>query len=361
MYKRIGIVTGGGDAQGTNAVIEACVTYGVKRHIKFFGFLRSWEGVYDNDYIELSSTTVKGIGSMGGTILKTSNRGKFASKSGNEGKKIKIDKELIDKVVKNYHRLNLDGIILIGGDGTLSGALQFMDRGINIIGIPKTIDNDITNTDQSFGFSSAVNIVVDAIDKVRTSAESHDRVMVIETMGRYSGWIALHSGLASGADVILLPEFDFDYNALVRFLKWKKHIGRDYSIIVVSEGAKATNGDVISDKNIKKGEIKLGGISQEIINQINKLAPNQFDLRNLVLGHLQRGGSPDSMDRILAKSYGIKAIDLILDKRYGYMVSLNDNNIVEVPITEAINMLKKVTINSHVYQTAKKLGIFMGV
>lgn len=359
MFKKIGIINSGGDVQGLNAVIASAVIYGSKLNYKFIGFIKGWEGLLDMDYIELDTANVRGISHVGGTILHSVNKGRFAGKAGIDGSKNKIPDDILQLAIDNFHKLELHALIVIGGDGTLSGAIQLSEKGVNIVGVPKTIDNDLNSTDQTFGFSTAVNVAVEALDRIHTTATSHDRVMIVETMGRHAGWIALHSGLAGGADAILLPEFDFHYDELIKFLRWRKTIGRNYSIIVVSEGAKAIHEEV-SGENTGAPEIKLGGISEHIMKKINEMAPGEFEIRNVVLGHIQRGGTPDAEDRILAKSYGAAAVDAINNEEFGCMIALKDNKLIQIPLIHAVDNLKLVNQDSIAYQTAKRLGVFMG-
>lgn len=356
----IGIINSGGDAQGLNAVIAAVVHYGLKSDYKFFGFLRGWEGLLDMSFIELNADNVRGISHLGGTILHTVNKGRFSGKVG-LGELNKIPLDILQLAKSNLVKMNIDALVVIGGDGTLSGAMQLADLGVNIIGVPKTIDNDLKYTDQTFGFNTVVSIVVDALDKLHTTAASHDRVMIVETMGRHVGWIGLYSGLAGGAHIILIPEITFDYERLVEYLRKRKSTGNNYTIIVVSEGAKALdNISVVNDMQSNSSEVKLGGVSEQIIYNIEKLAPQEFELRNVILGHVQRGGSPNAEDRILAKAYGVAAIDAIQAQKFGHMVCIVNGQISTVPITDAVESLKVVTKDSLAYQTAIKTGIYFG-
>lgn len=359
MFKKVGIINSGGDVQGLNAVIASAVIYGSKLNYKFIGFIKGWEGLLDLDYMELDTNSVRGISHVGGTILHSVNKGRFAGKAGNDGSMNKIPDEIINLAIENMKKLDLHALLVIGGDGTLGGAIQLVEKGVNIVAVPKTIDNDLNSTDQTFGFSTAVNVAVEALDRIHTTATSHDRVMIVETMGRHVGWIALHSGLAGGADAILLPEFDFKYEDLIKFLRWRKTIGRNYSIVVVSEGAKAVN-EQVSATNIGAPEVKLGGISDHIMKKLNEMAPNEFEIRNVVLGHIQRGGTPNAEDRILAKSYGSAAIDALQKEHFGTMIALKENKLVEIPLKDAVDKLKAVTPDAMAYQTAKKLGVFLG-
>lgn len=359
--KKIGIINSGGDTQAINAVIASIVRYGVTKDFKFVGFIKGWEGILDMEYMDLGVEQIRGISHLGGTILHSVNKGRFAGKGGSEGDFNKIPDEILDLAQKNLETLKIDTLIVIGGDGTLSGALQLVDRGINIVGVPKTIDNDLDFVDMTFGFSSAVDIAVEALDRIHTTAVSHDRVMFVETMGRHVGWIPLHAGLAGGADAILIPEIEFDYKELVRYLGWRKKIGRNYSVVVVSEGAKAKNEAVSTKENVDgKPEVRLGGISDQIMQRIEELAPGEFEMRNVVLGHTQRGGSPNAEDRVLAKSYGVAAVDAVLNKKFGEMICYRAGKMETISIAKAVEHLKKVTKDNLVFDTAKKLGVYFG-
>lgn len=359
MFKKIGILSGGGDVQGINAVIASSVSYGTKHNYKFVGFEKGMEGVLDMKYIELDSNSVRGISHEGGTILHSVNKGRFNAKKG-VGDENAIDPDILELARSNIEKLELEALIVIGGDGTLTGAKQLGNLGVNIIGVPKTIDNDLESTDQTFGFSTAVSVAVDALDRIHTTAASHDRVMFVETMGRHAGWIALHAGLAGGADAILLPEFEFSYEGLIKFLRWRKTVGRYYSVVVVAEGAHAMAENLVADTSDQTAEMHLGGISDQIMKKVEKMAPGEFEMRNVVLGHIQRGGSPNAEDRNLAKTYGVSAIDAVMQGKFGHMVALQNGEIKFVPIEEAVEKLKLVTEDSIEFQTCKKLGVFLG-
>lgn len=361
MVKKIGILTGGGDVQALNSVIAAVVKAGIPLGYDFIGFEKSWEGVLTPmQYRPLELKDVRGISHIGGTILKTVNKGRFAGKAGAHGEINKIDDALIEEARGNLELIGCEALVVIGGDGTLSGAAQLAEKGVKIIGVPKTIDNDIDSTDKTFGFSSAVEIAVEALDRVHTTATSHDRVIIVETMGRNAGWIALYAGLAGGADVILIPEIEFDYNVIVEFLRKRKTTGYRSAMIAVAEGAKAKNEDVVSIVDPSKPEVQLGGISVEMMKRIEQLAPGEFELRNVVLGHVQRGGIPDADDRMLAKAYGVAAIDAVKNEQWGTMVSLRNNKIITVPLQEAISKLKKVTREDLMFHTAQEMGVCFG-
>lgn len=360
---KIGILNGGGDVQPLNAVISSIVKSGVHDGHEFIGFEKGWEGVLSPMlYRTLDQKAVRGISHVGGTILGTVNKGRFAAKVG-AGDKNKIDDEILNQARANLEKVGVEALIVIGGDGTLSGALQLAEKGVNIVGVPKTIDNDLKSTDKTFGFSTAVDIATEALDRIHTTATSHDRVIFVEVMGRHAGWIALNSGLAGGADMILLPEMPFDYKKIVEFLRMRKETGYRSSVVVVAEGATSKEGFFVTlepAESTQKQEIKLGGISNTIIHNIEKMAPGEFELRNTVLGHVQRGGTPNSEDRILAKQYGVAAMEAAVNGDYGKMVSIRDGKIVLVPIAEAVAQLKLVTPDCLEVHTAKKIGVFFG-
>jgi 6-phosphofructokinase len=358
---KIGIVNSGGDVQGLNAVIASAVNYGTSKGHTFVGFNKGWEGILDLKHFDLTKDKVRGISHLGGTILHSVNKGRFAGKAGSKGGVNAIPDEILDLAKTNLEKLDVGALIVIGGDGTLSAANQLYKKGVKIIGVPKTIDNDLKGTDQTFGFSTAVDVVVEALDRIHTTAVSHDRVFFIETMGRHAGWIALHAGLAGGADAILLPEIKFSYAKLIEFLRKRKNSGRNYSIVVVAEGATAVNEDLALLENTgDRPEIRLGGISDQIMHKIDEISPSEFEMRNVVLGHIQRGGTPNAEDRILSKTYGVAAIDAISAKKYGHMVTYVARQTNFVSIAEAVGDLKLVEDLTPELQTAKKIGVFLG-
>lgn len=302
--KKIAIVNGGGDCAGINAVISSVVKTGVPLGYEFLGFEKGWEGMLTPvNYQPLTLHSVKNISYLGGTILHTTNHGRFGAKSA-EGQDQKIPDDVLQEAKGHLDELGIGGVIAIGGDGTLSGALQLAPLGVNIVGVPKSIDNDLSSTDVTFGFNTAVGIAVDAIDKIQTTAYSHDRTMFVECMGRHAGWITLFSGLAGGADAILLPEFPFSIEKFIDFLRKRKENHKYATIVAVSEGMKLDNA-YVGEEFYKGSEIKLGGVSLKLMQLVEKMAPEEFEMRNVVLGHIQRGGSPNAQDRILAKEYGV--------------------------------------------------------
>ena len=358
--KRIGIINSGGDCSGMNAVISSLVKTGLTSgEYEFIGFRKGWEGLLNPiTYVDLNYNAIKGISHLGGTILGTVNKGRFAGKVGADSK-FSIPTEILHEAKQNYEDLGLEALVVIGGDGTLSAAVQLKAIGVNIVGIPKSIDNDLLATDMTFGFGSAVNTITDALEHIDSTANSHDRVMVIETMGRYSGWLALYGGLGGGAQVILIPEIPFDITKVVEFLNKRKTYGLNATMIVVAEGAKEKGGNVISKSQTTEAD-RLGGISEFVMKRIDDIAPGEFEMRNVVLGHLQRGGSPTPMDKILSYRYGVRAMEAITNKEYGKMVCLKGNHIVTVDIEKAVKGLKKVSPKSELVKAAKNIGISFG-
>jgi 6-phosphofructokinase 1 len=328
---RIGVLTGGGDCPGLNAVIRAVVRKGEGVHgDAVVGFRHGWRGVLDGEVVELTIATTRGILHRGGTILGTSRTNPYKSDDG------------LARVLATLEREHIDGLIAIGGEDTLGVAARLADDGVHVIGVPKTIDNDLSGTDVTFGFDTAVQIASDAIDRLHTTAESHDRVLVVEVMGRHAGWIALHSGLAGGADVILVPERPFDLDELCSRLQHRHTRGANFSIVVVAEGAVPASGTMATlDAGVDEfGHVRLGGIGNALAPELE--ARTGFETRVVVLGHLLRGGTPTAFDRILATRFGLAAIDAAHDDVSGVMVGLRGTDIVRVPIVEAVRELKTV-------------------
>lgn len=355
--KKIGILNSGGDCPGLNAVIASVVKLGTLMGYEFVGFERGWEGILNPPtYMVLDTENVKGISYLGGTMLKTASKGRFAGKVGT-GEKNKIPDEILDEAKSNLESLGVDGLIVIGGDGTLSGALQLAKRGVKIVGVPKTIDNDLMATDKTFGFSSAVDVVVDALDKIHTTATSHERTFIVECMGRSAGWIALSAGLAGGANAILMPEFDFSTDDLIKHMHRRLEKQRRSTIIVIAEGAKVEGGSVHSGSG--SSEVRYTGVSEALMNEIVNRAPGEFELRNVVLGHTQRGGTPNAEDRTLSKRYGVAAMDAYDNGKFGQMVCLKNNAIETCSLDFATSGIKQVTEERYEYYVANRLGIFM--
>lgn len=329
---KIGILTGGGDCPGLNAVIRAIVRKGIFHYQdEFVGYLEGWRGVMENMTRRLDLEAVKGILPQGGTILRTSRTNPTKREGG------------LDTCLKNLKQNGIEALIALGGDDTQSVSKALFDRGFKLVAVPKTIDNDLSGTDLCFGFDTAVSIATEAIDRVHTTAEAHNRVIVVEVMGRDSGWIAIYSGVAGGADVILIPEKPFDVDEVAETLKRRHDRGRYFSIVVVAEGAKLAS-NVISDERRKTdefGHVRLGGIGTLLAAEIEKRTG--FETRAVVLGHTQRGGSPTAFDRMLATRYGVHAIDLVHQGKFGCMVSLKGNDIRSVPIADAIARTRYVS------------------
>ena len=334
--KTIGILTGGGDCPGLNAVIRAVVRKGITAYrYRFRGILKGWKGMLECDWEPLGLEEISGILPKGGTILGTSRTNPFKEEDGGE------------MVVDNMRRMKLAALVAIGGEDTLGVANKLASMSVPVVGVPKTIDNDLNGTDYTFGFDTAVNIVTEAIDRIHTTAESHDRVMVIEVMGRHSGWIALHAGLAGGADMILIPEQKYTIQEIVSTIRKRHERGKDFSIVVVAEGAQLVSEEggekeyVVSKGGLDEfGHVKLGGIGQLVAHAVEE--GTSYETRVTVLGHLQRGGTPTAFDRVLGTRFGIAAIDLVHAGDFGKMVSLQGNEIVAIPLAEAVNQLKLV-------------------
>ena len=328
---RIGVLTGGGDCPGLNAVIRAVARKGVEHYGDVIvGFRNGYRGVLEGSLMELTPESARGILHRGGTILGTSRVNPFSVEGG------------VDLLKENLAGYRIDGLIVIGGEGTLSGAAKLAAEGVNIVGVPKTIDNDLSVTDYTFGFDTAVQVATDAIDRLHTTAESHNRVMVLEVMGRHTGWIGLYSGLAGGADVILIPEQPFDIERVCHHLKHRHSRGHLFSIVVVAEGAVPREGtlELPEYETDEFGRPRLGGVSNVISTEIQRRTG--FDTRVTILGHVQRGGTPTAWDRVLATRFGVAAIDLASAGRWGRMVALRGNQIEDCPLDTAVAELKVV-------------------
>lgn len=334
--KTIGILTGGGDCPGLNAVIRAVVRKGITAYrYRFRGILKGWKGMLECDWEPLDLREISGILPKGGTILGTSRTNPLKQEDGGE------------IVIDNMRRMKLDALVAIGGEDTLGVANKLAVMGVPVVGVPKTIDNDLSGTDYTFGFDTAVNIVTEAIDRIHTTAESHNRVMVVEVMGRHSGWIALHAGLAGGADMILIPEQKYTIEEVVSTIRKRHERGKDFSIVVVAEGVQFVSAEggvdeyVVSEGGRDEfGHVKLGGIGQLVADSVEEAT--SYETRVTVLGHLQRGGTPTAFDRVLGTRFGIAAIDLVHADDFGKMVSLQGNEIVAIPLADAVDQLKVV-------------------
>lgn len=359
MAKRIAVLTGGGDCPGLNAVIRAVVRTADHYGIEVIGVRDGFKGAIEGDFWPLKLKDVSGILPRGGTILGTSNRDNpFAYAVQLNGKMSLQDRS--DEVIINLDKMGAEALIVIGGDGSLNIALELSRKGLKVVGVPKTIDNDLMATDFTFGFQTAVETAQEALDKLHTTAESHHRVMVLEVMGRYAGWIALYSGIAGGADVILIPEIPYDINKVAEAINDRKARGKKFSIIVAAEGAKPVGGEMVVERTIagRTDPIKLGGIGAKVAKDLEGLIG--LETRVTVLGHIQRGGSPNTYDRVLATRYGTAAVDAVTREEYGRMVALKGTEIVTVPLEDAVNHLKKVPLDDPVLLTARKLGLSLG-
>ena len=360
--KRIGILTGGGDCAGLNAVISSIVRAGIPMGYEFVGIQKGWEGILDPPMLQpLALKDIRGISHEGGTMLRTTNRGRFAAKAG-QGGVSRIPDDILQSVARNMKDNAIDALIVIGGDGTLTGALQLQElTGVKVVGVAKTIDNDLSGTDRTFGFSSAVEIVCEELGRIHTTAASHDRVIFVETMGRHAGWIALYGGVAGGAHGILLPEFPFEIENLVTFLRGRVKSGKNAAVIVVAEGAKI--GGTLSTRadGTQSAEAQLGGAAERVMEAVKTHSTHdEFEMRVAVLGHIQRGGGPNAEDHIISRAYGVAAIEAVHAGKFGCMVSMRNNRMSVVPIAKATGELKRVTADDPVYEAAKKIGVFMG-
>ncbi len=359
MRERIGILTGGGDCPGLNAVIRAVVKSATKRGWDTIGFLGGYEGLLEPlghralDYKEMDALLF-----VGGTILGTSNKGRFAAKTG-YGEVNRIPGDILGQAKANFQKLGLRALVCVGGDGSLSIAQQLFEHGVPVVGVPKTIDNDLEATALTFGFDSAVACATDALDRLRTTAQSHDRVMVLEVMGRYTGWIAVHAGISGGGDIILIPEIPFHYESVCAKVADREREGKHFTLVVVAEGAREQGKDYVTAGSAEQNrEARLGGIGGVVAAEIQRRTGKET--RVCVLGHLQRGGAPTSFDRLLCTRFGARAVQLIAEEKYGCMAAYQPPDIVPVRLTEAIGRLRTVPSRGDIVQTARSLGISFG-
>lgn len=341
--KKIGILTGGGDCPGLNPVIRAVVRKALNLGWEVIGIRNGWKGLIENDIEPLTLRSVSGILPKGGTILGTSRTNPY-KKEGD-----------LKKLLDNCKKLGLEALIAVGGEDTLGVVNKLVKEGLKIVGVPKTIDNDLSRTDYTFGFDTAVNIATESIDRLHTTAESHHRIMVVEVMGRHAGWIAVHAGIAGGADMILIPELPIDINEVCEIIKKRHERGKTFSIIVVAEGAELKDKGMVTqeEKLDAFGHVRLGGIGHIIGEKIEE--KTGYETRVTVLGHVQRGGSPTAFDRVLGTRFGVKAVELVAEGNFGQMVSLQGNKIISVPIQEAVGTLK--TVDMDLYEIGK---VFFG-
>jgi ATP-dependent phosphofructokinase / diphosphate-dependent phosphofructokinase len=359
--KKIALLTGGGDCPGLNAVIRAATRTAVLKYgYEVIGYRFGYRGLYNNDFIPLNLDTTSGILHRGGTILYSSNKDNlFDYIVEEDGKTFK--KDVSDVAVENLKKEGVDVLVVIGGDGTLTSARDFARKGVNVIGVPKTIDNDLASTDVTFGFNTAVGVATDALDRLHTTAESHHRIMLLEVMGRNAGWIALESGIAGSADVILIPEIPYDINKVVEKIYDRKKKGKVFSIIVVAEGAKSKDGDVVISKIVEDSPdpVRLGGIANKLALDLERLIKDH-EIRSTVLGHVQRGGTTSTYDRVLSTKYGVAAVDLIHEGKFGNMVCLKGNDTSYDTLENVIGKTKNVDLNGELISVARSIGISFG-
>ncbi len=361
MSTRIGILTGGGDCPGLNGVIRAATLHARHSHgWEVVGIRNGFEGLYEQDYVDLHSHTVQHVLSRGGTMLGSSNRANpFAYPVKLPDNRVEIH-DVSARCLEHLAKLDLHGLIVVGGDGTMSFAQKFIGRGAaRIVGVPKTIDNDLEATEYTVGFQTSVEIVTEALDRLHTTAESHERIMVVEVMGRYAGWLALTSALAGGAHVALIPEIDYDPERVIAAFHKRHGRGVSYSIVVVSEGAKPKGGklSVVTAADPTKQE-KLGGAGQWLADYISQ--KTDYEVRTTVLGHIQRGGSPCAFDRELATRFGVKAVELIAEGKFGHVAAIESGKVVAKPIEKAVKKLKLVDPGGELVRTARGIGIELG-
>jgi phosphofructokinase-like protein len=355
--RRIGILTSGGDCPGLNAVIRGAAKTCWRLGYDCIGFLKGYEGLHDPvQYITLAPQNTTGILNQGGTILGSTNKGRFAATVGVHDR-LEIKRELLEGVKITVEQLGLEGLICVGGDGSLAIAQQFHEFGIPVVGVPKTIDNDLLATAFTFGFDSAVDCGTDALDRLHTTAASHERVFVLEVMGRHAGWIALHAGVAGGGDVILIPEIPWTFDNVCRKILDREHHGKKFTLIVVAEGAHLPEGGLVGQQRAG-AQVQLGGIGEIVAREIERRLLRET--RVVVLGHLQRGGAPTTFDRVLATQYGAHAVRLIVEGRFGEMICYDPPQMNSVPISQAVNRIRRVDAHGAAVQAARALGISFG-
>jgi ATP-dependent phosphofructokinase / diphosphate-dependent phosphofructokinase len=359
MTKKIGVVTGGGDCPGLNAVIRAVAKAAAQRGWETLGILGGYEGLLEpRQFRALDYHALDGLLIRGGTILGTANRGRFSAKVGH-GETRQLPKELLDDTKRGMEALGLSALVSIGGDGSLSIAQQMHEHGIPIVGVPKTIDNDLEGTVMTFGFDSAVACATDALDRLHTTAESHNRVMVLEVMGRYAGWIAIYAGIAGGADVILIPGIPFTYDSICAKIRAREAQEKKFTLIVVAEGAREKDADFVTSAGQEANrEARLGGVGAVVAAEVQQRSGKET--RTCVLGHLQRGGTPTTFDRVLCSMFGAVAVELIAAGDFGKMVAFMGQQVGPVEIAQAVGRLKTVPPNGGLARTARALGISLG-
>ena len=378
MMKKVAILTNGGDAPGLNAVIRAIVKTAEHNGIECYGFIEGYKGLLKNEFIKLESNgTASGLLQKGGTIIGTSNNTNvFNSKIINENGEVEY-KDLSDICVDNIKKYGFDCVFALGGDGTQKSSRDFSLKGVNFIGVPKTIDNDVANTDITFGYNTAVSVATEALDRLHTTAESHHRILILEVMGRYAGWIALESAIAGGADAALIPEIPYDINKVVEKINARRAKGKDFSIIVVSEGAKPKDGELVVKKKLDDGKgldnIRLGGIGEKLAADLEELTG--MVTRNTVLGYVQRGGTPTAFDRVLSTKYGVKAMELAMEGIFNVLVTYKNGKMDYVSLEDVVgnnkvvgaasgntkeSNIRKIEMDDALITTARQIGICLG-
>ena len=357
--KTIAVLTGGGDCPGLNAVIRAVYKTAHSNGIEVYGVKNGFKGLVEDDLSLLGPENISGILPRGGTILGTTNRDNPFKYQCVDHEEI-VYKDMSQRVLLNLKQRNIEALIVIGGDGTLKIASEIAELGFPVVGVPKSIDNDLPKTERTFGFDTAVSIATEALDRLHTTAESHHRVMVLEVMGRYAGWIALHSGIAGGADSIIIPEIPFKWDSIANKIKLRQQQGTMFSIIVVAEGAKPINGEISVARLVNScpETIRLGGIGDKIAHELENLLG--VECRSTVLGHLQRGGSPTAYDRILSTRYGEAAVNAIINKKFKTMVALQNDEIVPVNLIDVVGIPYLVPAIHDLIKTGRSLGISFG-
>jgi len=370
--KKIGILTGGGDCSGLNAVIYGVTTAAILQYgIEVVGFLRGYAGLYTGEHVQLTLEKISGITHLGGTILKSSSKDNLFNYkvTGSDGKVSYQD--VSDVAMTNLKKLGVDALVVLGGDGTLTSARDFARKGLPVVGIPKTIDNDLPSTDMTFGYNTALESIADALDKIHTTAASHDRIMVVEVMGRNAGWLAIEGGIAGSADVILIPEIPYDINKVVAKIKERDALNKLFTVIVVSEGAIEKDGAQVVKEvmNDRPDKIRLGGAGEVLTSKLQKIITNH-EVRNTSLGYIQRGGITSQLDRVLSLNYGVTALELLMKGTYGHMVQLKDGTMKSISLEDVIGRGKtgetsvggKKTVDpkGRLVTTAKAIGISFG-
>lgn len=357
--KTIAVLTGGGDAPGLNAVIRAVVRSALGRGLAVWGIRNGFGGMVENQMCELTDVSVAGILPRGGTMLGTTNRDNPFNYPVSRNGQV-VYENMSGQALANLRQADIQALVVIGGDGTLKIGAEFYQLGLPVVAVPKTIDNDIPGTERTFGFDTAVGVAAEALDRPHTTAESHHRVMVLEVMGRYAGWIALHAGMAGGADCVLIPEIPFNLDSVIAKIKERQERGRQFSLVVIAEGAYPRGGEISVGRIVEGSQekIRLGGAGEKLAREIERLAG--IESRRTVLGHVQRGGTPTAFDRVLSTRYGVAAVDCVLAGAFGNMVALQKNRIIRVPIADIAGKAHNVTADDELLRAGRAIGICFG-